>query len=361
MGNVQKNGVTDNSIAVGFDHLQIEPEGAFGPDNYTEAVLLALTYSSVIKSVKPTSGKALRDACLRGDIHRVKEAVEVHKVDINCQGTDIMGWTPLLIAVAMCHYELFMYLLEKGADINKTNFNKETALFRAVMWNRSDMVEQLLARPEIDVTIANINNRTAIVRAIGDGFTGCVRLIMNNCAQFKGKPEELKTFLNVHWYRHGTLFYTASHKGRLEILQLLEEAGADPLLQDNIPLTQKAPTEIPSRRPAKRVRAYLDWLKLDVNDDEYLLAVTAHSNHLWFAMNEKSVFCRRSQELLLRHYLVLQDARDAQGNSLLHRNAFKGGSVHGISLSLSVYPPHTHHTHTPIPLPFSPPLMPYPL
>ena len=328
MGNAQKNGITGtenhllNSGGRPFE-LLLEPEGNLGPDNYIDSAVIALTYNTIIKPTKPTTGKALRDACLRGDLHRVKEAIEVHNVDINSQGTDMVGWTPLLLAVAMCHYDVFMYLLEKGADINKTNFSSETALFRAVMWNRTDMVEQLMANQTIDITIPNINNRTAVIRATSDGFTGCVKLMLNT-PQYHGKPDELRTFVNTHWYRHGTLFYVASSHGRLEILQLLEDVGADPYLQDNIPITQKAPTEIPSRRPAQRVRAYLEWLKLDIKDAKYLTAVTEHDHRLWFAMNEKSVFSRRSQELLQRHPSILQDARDAQGNTLLHRNAYKG-------------------------------------
>ena len=339
MGNAQserlKNG---DGIVIGgrpFDHHQLEPEGTLGADNYLDSTMIVLTYTALIKYGKPSNGRALRDACLRGDIRRVKEAIEVHNVDINGQGTDLLCYTPILIAVAFCHYDIFMYLLEKGADIRKTNFYSETVLFRAVMWNRADIVKHLTARPDMDVTIVNVNNRTALTRAIEDGFTECARLILN-CAQFKDKPEELKSFINRHWYRHGTVFYTASYSGRLDILQLLEDAGADPYLQDNIPITQKAPTEIPSRRPAKRVRSYLEWLKLDINDPNYLTAVTAHSNHLWIAMSERTVFSSRSQELLRRYPSELQDARDSQGNSLLHRNAFKGSSMR-LCDSLTVY------------------------
>lgn len=74
----------------------------------------------------------LQNCCVNGDLDRVRELIEVEKVDINC-ATSFDGWTPLHLAANENHKETVEYLLEHSADMEKrSNDERETPLLRAL-------------------------------------------------------------------------------------------------------------------------------------------------------------------------------------------------------------------------------------
>ena len=62
----------------------------------------------------------LMEACYRGDLAMVKLFLEFKTEDIDCADKKL-GWTPLLYAVSLNCVKVVKYLVENGADVNKTS------------------------------------------------------------------------------------------------------------------------------------------------------------------------------------------------------------------------------------------------
>ena len=108
---------------------------------------------------------------------------------------DKFGFTPLMFACMdrlnrllilqdniprnkdMSHGECIRLLLSKGASVNTRNQNGSTALHIAVDFSILECVKDLASQPNIDLSLTNFENHTAIDLARINGFyllCGCV-------------------------------------------------------------------------------------------------------------------------------------------------------------------------------------------
>ncbi|XP_053200962.1 myotrophin-like [Panonychus citri] len=76
-----------------------------------------------------------------GDIDQVKELIKKHKIDINEQ---IDGRTPVIYAADYGQKEILEYLIKIGANVNSTDKHGITALLAAIWEGHTDCVKLLL-------------------------------------------------------------------------------------------------------------------------------------------------------------------------------------------------------------------------
>ena len=156
------------------------------------------------------------------------------------------GTSPLYRAGLAGNGPAFTLLLEQGADVNnRNNDNRWTILISAVAENHTNIVEQALARPEIDINAGDDLNNTALHIAAERGQTQMVEFLLENPkieinpqnhtgltplskAAFGGHAEIVRRLLArpelevnlVDQYRQTPLFHAAS-TGSIEVVRLL--------------------------------------------------------------------------------------------------------------------------------------------
>ena len=82
-------------------------------------------------------------ACSDGDVDRVRILLD-HGANVNAREEE--GETPLMYAAVQDKTDVMQLLLDRGADINAASINGETALMRAVGVKRYDASDLLLQR-----------------------------------------------------------------------------------------------------------------------------------------------------------------------------------------------------------------------
>jgi ankyrin repeat protein len=86
----------------------------------------------------------IHEAVGKGDVVKVTSLLKSNPLLANAPGDDFRKFPPLMIAVEGRRTNMVEVLLKLGADINGTNRDNETALYRASMWGHADMVKLLL-------------------------------------------------------------------------------------------------------------------------------------------------------------------------------------------------------------------------
>jgi uncharacterized protein len=148
-----------------------------------------------------------------GDLRTVQTLVEAG-ADIN-QVTEY-GWTPLLAAINNRYYRLADYLLDQGADPNIQNTGGWNTLYLATKNRNIEGGDYPTRRPDMDDMV--------LIRKLLDlGADPNMRMASST---------ETRTIFTHQWlYEEGaTPFLRASMSGDLELMELLLEHGADPLI-----------------------------------------------------------------------------------------------------------------------------------
>lgn len=137
------------------------------------------------------------------------------------------GFSALAIACSLGKCDLVKWLIEeKGADVNLV-CKFETAGLHAINNNQLEVIS-LLMKLGVSLDKSIKGTPPLLFYAVKMGKTEIVRLMLQSS---RGKkPDHID--VNV-MYLERTSLLVAAHEGHTEIVQLLLEAGADPLLKDN--------------------------------------------------------------------------------------------------------------------------------
>ena len=132
------------------------------------------------------------------------------KVDVE---EPIFGQTPLIYACRRGHVEAAKALLKRGASVNKITLKGTTAMFEAIRENKAKIVELLLTREDLDVNAVLVQDyeRTALMLAARQNHSNIVQLLL--------KHPKIK--VNVQDTYGWTALSLAAHRGHLNTTKIL--------------------------------------------------------------------------------------------------------------------------------------------
>ncbi len=177
-----------------------------------------------------------------------------HGINIDVQDDDEQ--TALMKAAEYGHAELVMRLITQGAHLNLADCYGNTALIKASIHGRCDIV-QLLIEAKAKLMRRNKLGGTALIEAAAFGQCAVVKLLIPAIkaayevnadidVSYMGIDDlrqlmlnELLNPLDVQDYEGRTALIQAAVHGYADIVTLLMDAGADPLVKDNEGFTAK--------------------------------------------------------------------------------------------------------------------------
>jgi ankyrin repeat protein len=127
------------------------------------------------------------------------------------------GWTPLLTATNNRHYKLAQYLIEHGADVNKPNKGLWTPLYLATDNRNIEGGDFPVPKPDLD-------HLEYIKFLLDHGANPNVRIKDNTLT---------RTIFTMQWFLEAgaTPFIRAAQSSDVELLKLLLQRGADPMIK----------------------------------------------------------------------------------------------------------------------------------
>jgi len=170
----------------------------------------------------------IHDAAIDGDLDDVMRLVQEEPGLVNSADHLRMGKTPLQLACITSQMEVACFLLDQGADINARDACGWTALYEACVGGNLEIVQLLMSRgadPAI-MTISSTALRPFMIAA-AKGYEEVVNYMLrfgvvraSKCIDAQNKRGE-------------TALWWAVRKGHMEVVKLLVEAGANPIMADN--------------------------------------------------------------------------------------------------------------------------------
>ena len=158
--------------------------------------------------------------CIGWSVEAIKLLLAAPNIEVN--KTNIDGATPLLVAVSKGHAPIVQALLDKNADVTLVDKEGGTLLHWAAYKGNLNVVQILLAAPNIEVHKTNIDGATPLHTAAQNGHTSVVQALLEKNAEIDKCNAYGSTALIV-----------AAHLGRLEAVQTLLLAGANPDITTN--------------------------------------------------------------------------------------------------------------------------------
>ncbi len=156
------------------------------------------------------SAAEIHDAVKNGDLEKVKSLVEIDSQFVDLK--DSNGMTPLMWAAQKMKYELLKYLVTKGADVNATDTDNNTALDSIAFRGDLEAAKLLLAhKARVDIGV------TPLFYAAMAGHGDIVRLLVE-----LGAPLEIRDS-----YQRTPLLIAARERGGIDVIRILVENGAN--------------------------------------------------------------------------------------------------------------------------------------
>lgn len=207
------------------------PDGKFSEEATTHALIQLLKDGLDINAtVDSCNTTVLQAACLSKRFELAKYLIE-QGAEINTMTTEGSGYvakTPLQHAIQNNHEPLILLLLEKGADVNTRNFNKETILHMALRnlkskgaeANPKKIIQELLAK-NAKVNEVDARGATCLYTACEMGELDVVQWLVAKKADVNGFGK----------YGNPPLF-AAVFQGNVEVVRFLLDNGANPKPQE---------------------------------------------------------------------------------------------------------------------------------
>lgn len=228
------------------------------------------------------------EAVKEGNLSKVEEYVKIHHVDVNVK--DILKNTSLHYAVLNQDIPLMKFLIKNGADVNAKNAYGKTVLHTALQRKSMHLVELLLGNGA-NVNLENCSGERPLDIAVETKNKDVVSILLKNGA------------LVNHPKEHTTVLHRAVAAGNIEIIEMLLEQGAKPMLKDK---SGKTPLSIAKKKGNtgvyKLVLKYvLPRIAVQNRDIETLRESLKEYN-----MNpEKDIYKRISKYFKIDHYMCL--------------------------------------------------------
>ena len=184
------------------------PANPDNPDDDSEVIIAGLV---------GTGGGGLTPLVLasrEGDLDSAKFLVEK---GANVNQVTEYGWSPLLVATNNRHYRLGEYLIEHGADVNLANKGSWTPLYLATDNRNIEGGDFPVPKPDID-------------------HLEYIKFLLEHGANPNARAKDntlTRTIFTMQWFfeNGATPFVRAAQSSDLELLKLLVQHGADPMIK----------------------------------------------------------------------------------------------------------------------------------
>jgi ankyrin repeat protein len=149
-----------------------------------------------------------------GELARVQELIEADNSLLELP--DDRLFTPLNWAATRGHYDIFMYLLEKGADINTVDVDGSNLLLNAAGSGNMDIIRFLVEEKGFDVNFADNNNITPFYSSCGSGDVEVIKYFID-----KGVDTQVRSVID------GTPIVSAIYSDSLAAFEYLLELSCE--------------------------------------------------------------------------------------------------------------------------------------
>lgn len=133
-------------------------------------------------SVLASNGhSSLHAASIHGHLDIVNLLLHIHNINLNL--SDVVGMTPLMVAVENGRIEVVEKLLKAGADINHVSCEGKTALYLAVLNSSISLLQLLLSfQPALDVPAQSLGLTALEVGAQRGNYDICALLLAHGAS-----------------------------------------------------------------------------------------------------------------------------------------------------------------------------------
>ena len=164
---------------------------------------------------------SIHDAAWNGDLEGMMRLIEEDPEIVD--DVNEYEYTALLLASLNGHLEVISYLLDQGPNIDRKGTNGRTALLHACGRGHLEVVELLLSRGA-DPTICDSEGGTPLMYASNQGHVDVVRCLVRNKA--------VRATIDTKGQYGRTALWYASFTNRTEVVKVLVEVGANPMVAD---------------------------------------------------------------------------------------------------------------------------------
>src|SRR5262245_17900903 len=171
----------------------------------------------VIAGLVGTGGGGLTALVLAGREGDMESAKLLLDKGANVNQVTEYGWSPLLTATNNRHYKLAEYLIQHGADVNLANKGNWTPLYLATDNRNIEGGDFPVPKPDID-------------------HLEYIKFLLDHDANPNARSKDntlTRTIFTMQWFLESgaTPFVRAAQSSDIELLKLLLQYGADPLLK----------------------------------------------------------------------------------------------------------------------------------
>jgi len=166
-------------------------------------------------------------AARRGDLEEVMRLVQQDPEVVNIPRGGASGSTALHSAAQNGHLEVVCYLLDQGAEVNTRERSGWTHLTNACTSGNLPTVQLLVSRGANTTTVTPGERHTLLISAAVRGKGEVVRYLLGI------KAVRATNIIDAQDCHRRTALWNAAWKGHLEVVKLLVEAGANPMMADS--------------------------------------------------------------------------------------------------------------------------------
>jgi len=216
----------DKGADINTQSSQGTPVSLASLNGHTEIVKFLIQKGADINMRIEKGGQTPLMAAIVGRKEIAKLLIE-NGADINVK--DNAGWSPLIWASAMNHAEIAELLIGKGAHIDEKNNQGQTPLMFASKWGYTEIVK-LLIDQGAEINMQMDDGWTALMDAIDSDHIKIAKLLIEKGADVnlksKSRPLEAPEGKSMQ-FGGWTALMAAAFKGNTEIAKLLIDKGAD--------------------------------------------------------------------------------------------------------------------------------------
>ncbi|XP_046543258.1 ankyrin repeat domain-containing protein 50-like [Haliotis rubra] len=164
-----------------------------------EVVELLVQLGASLSKIAYSGDNILHMPCYRGHLDVMK-----YLLSLNVGGINKKGWyfrTPVMTAAARGHKEVVELLVKHGAVLTFKERSGNNILYLASNSGNLDLVEYVISLNVVDINSRGWRNKTALMKAGGNGFKAVVELLVTNGADVSLKDERGK---NLRYYARGS-------------------------------------------------------------------------------------------------------------------------------------------------------------